>query len=50
MKSREISRSKVGPFSLACTDPYTGVGWENQSIENAVDAVEDHHFMKNINI
>ena len=31
MKSREISRSKIGPFSLACTDPYIGIGWENQS-------------------
>ena len=29
MKSREISRSKIGPFSLACTDPYVGIGWEN---------------------
>ena len=32
MKSREISRFKIGPFSLACTDPYIGIGWENQSI------------------
>ena len=31
MKSREISRSKIGPFSLACTDPYRGIGWEHQS-------------------
>ena len=31
MKSREISRSKIGPFSLACTDPYIGIWWENQS-------------------
>ena len=31
MKSREISRSKTGPFSLACTDPYIGIGWEYQS-------------------
>ena len=31
MKSREISRSKMGPFSLACTDPYIGIGWEYQS-------------------
>ena len=31
MKSHEISRSKIGPFSLACTDPYIGIGWENQS-------------------
>ena len=31
MKSREISRSKIGPFSLACTDPYIGIGWEYQS-------------------
>ena len=31
MKSREISRSKIGPFSLACTDPYRGIGWESQS-------------------
>ena len=34
MKSREISRSKIGPFSLACTDPYIGIGestnlWDN---------------------
>ena len=32
MKSREISRSKIGPFSLTCTDPYIGIGWENQSM------------------
>ena len=32
MKSREISRSKIGPFSLACTDPYIGIGWGYQSI------------------
>ena len=32
MKSREISRSKIGPFSLACTDPFIGIGWEYQSI------------------
>ena len=31
MKSHEISRSKIGPFSLACTDPYIGIGWEYQS-------------------
>ena len=31
MKSREISRSKIGPFSLACTDSYIGIGWEYQS-------------------
>ena len=31
MKSRGISRSKIGPFSLACTDPYIGIGWEYQS-------------------
>ena len=31
MTSREISRSKIGPFSLACTDPYMGIGWEYQS-------------------
>ena len=31
MKSREISRSKIGPFSLACTDPCIGIGWEYQS-------------------
>ena len=34
MKSREISRSKIGPFSLACTDPYIGIGWEYQSSMN----------------
>ena len=33
MKSREISRSKIGPFSLACTDPYIGIGWEYQSTQ-----------------
>ena len=33
MKSREISRSKIGPFSLACTDPYIGIRWEYQSIQ-----------------
>ena len=32
LKSREISRSRSGPFSLACTDPYTCIGWEDQSI------------------
>ena len=26
LKSREISRSRSGPFSLACTDPYTCIG------------------------
>ena len=31
MKSWDISRSKIGPFSLACTDPYIGIGWEYQS-------------------
>ena len=31
MKSREIPRSKSGPFSLACTYPYIGIGWEYQS-------------------
>ena len=31
MKSREISRSKIGPFSLAYTDPYIIIGWEYQS-------------------
>ena len=31
MKSREISRPKIGPFSLACTDPYIDIGLENQS-------------------
>ena len=30
MKSHEISQS-IGPFSLACTDPYIGIGWEYQS-------------------
>ena len=35
MKSREISRSKIGPFSLACTDPYIGIGWEYQSISES---------------
>ena len=37
MKSREISRSKIGPFSLACTictDPYKGIGWKYQSSAN----------------
>ena len=31
MKSGEVSRSKIGPFPLACTDPYIGIGWEYQS-------------------
>ena len=31
MKSREISRSKIGPFALACIDPYIGIGLEYQS-------------------
>ena len=31
MKSREISQSKIGPFSLACIDPFIGTGWEYQS-------------------
>ena len=31
MKSREIPRSKIGPFPLACTDPYVDTGWEYQS-------------------
>ena len=35
MKSREISRSKIGQFSLACTDPSIGIGWEYQSIQHA---------------
>ena len=34
MKSREIAQSKIGQFSLACTNPYIGIGWENQSIES----------------
>ena len=29
--SCEISRSKIGPFSLTCTDRYIGIGCENQS-------------------
>ena len=35
MKSREISQSKIGPSSLACTGPYIGIGigWEYQSKE-----------------
>ena len=37
MKSREISRSKIGPFSLACTDPYIGIGWEYQSTFSLVE-------------
>ena len=31
MKSCEISRSKIALFSLPCTDPYIGIGWEYQS-------------------
>ena len=31
MKTLEISRSKIGPFSLVCTDPYISIGWEYQS-------------------
>ena len=26
LKSREIWQSKIGPFSLACTDPYAHMG------------------------
>ena len=37
MKSREISRSKIGPFSLACTDPYIGIGWEYQSNSSSTE-------------
>ena len=37
MESREISRSKLGLFSLACTDPYIGIGWEYQSMFSAGD-------------
>ena len=40
MKSREISRSKIGPFSLAGTDPYIGIGWEYQSIFFAVSTFD----------
>ena len=35
MKSCEISRSKIGPFSLTCTDPYIGIGWEYQSTSDS---------------
>ena len=38
MKSREISRSKIGPFSLACTDPYIGIGWEYQSTSQLISS------------
>ena len=31
MKSRELSRSKIGPFLLAYTDPYIDIEWEYQS-------------------
>ena len=41
MKSREISRSKIGPFSLACTDPYIGIGWEYQSTFNVDCKVDE---------
>ena len=43
MKSREISRSKLGPFSLACTDPYKGIGWEYQSSDPIEEPPEDKH-------
>ena len=33
MTQREISRSKIGPFSLTCTDSYIGIGREYESIE-----------------
>ena len=42
MKSREISRSRIGPFSSACTDPYIGIGWEYQSSENPCFNKEIH--------
>ena len=31
MKSCEISQSKNGPFSLACTDPYIGREYQSNS-------------------
>ena len=37
MKSLEISRSKFEPFSLACTDPYIGIGWEYRSKINVTE-------------
>ena len=38
MKSREILRSKIGPFSLHFfTDPYIGIGWGNQSSWKSLD-------------
>ena len=39
MKSREILRSKIGLFSLACTNPYIGIGWEYQSMAEVVPIV-----------
>ena len=55
MKSREISvqnltvksQCKIWPFSLACTNPYLGIGWEYQSmvylsIDTAAPTREDY--------
>ena len=41
MKSREISLSKIGPFSLACTDPYIGIEWEYQSTYSGIQVPEN---------
>ena len=35
MKSHEISRSKIGPFSLAYTDPY--IGSESTNVVSYLD-------------
>ena len=34
MRSREISRSKIGPFSLAYTDPYIGREYQSTNVED----------------
>ena len=49
MKSREISRSEIGPFSLACTDPYIGIGWENQSNENIHEKEDGSYYVGSAN-
>ena len=49
MKSREILRSKIGPFSSACTDPYIGIGWEYQSIGYVhQDSSTDHQQLQHV--
>ena len=45
MKSRKISRSKIGPFSVASTDPYIGLGWEYKSTTTIYDNVAKFDYL-----